>query len=113
MKKIIASLFIIIFTAATEKQVSFVKNGNVNIAYTKKGNNDTALVFVHGWCINQEYWQEQVDHFSKEYTVVAIDLGGHGESGHNRNSWTINNFASDVVTVIDSLHLNKVILIGH
>ena len=113
MKKIIALLLIVVLSAATVKQVSFVKNGNINIAYIKKGNKDTALVFVHGWCINKEYWQKQIDDFSKEYTVVAIDLGGHGESGRNRNSWTIDDFANDVVTVIDSLHLNKVILVGH
>jgi len=113
MKKIIASLLIVLLSAATVKQVSFVKNGNINIAYIKKGNKDTALVFVHGWCINKEYWQKQINDFSKEYTVVAVDLGGHGESGRSRNSWTIDDFANDVVTVIDSLHLNKVILVGH
>src|SRR4030095_3577881 len=95
MKKIITLLLLPVFTAAPEKQVSYVKNGNVNIAYTKNGNNDTALVLVHGWCINKEYWQKQIDYFNKQYTVVAIDLGGHGESGHNRNSWTTNDFATD------------------
>src|SRR5690349_6914406 len=107
MKIIITLLsgLLLLCTAAIKQQVSFVKNGNVNIAYIKKGNNDTALVFVHGWCINKEYWQKQNDEFSKRYTIVAIDLGGHRESGHNRNSWTIDDFASDVIAVSDSLHL--------
>jgi len=116
MKKILVPfiwLLIAACTTATEKQVSIVKNGNVNIAYTKKGNGDTALVFVHGWCINKEYWQKQIDYFSKRYTVVALDIGGHGKSGRKRNSWMIDDFAGDVITVIDSLHLNKVILVGH
>jgi len=116
MTKILTSLLWLLIAACTtanEKQNFTVKNGNVNIAYAKKGKGDTALVFVHGWCINKEYWQKQIDHFSKKYTVVALDIGGHGESGHNRNSWTIDDFAGDVIAVIDSLRLNKVILVGH
>jgi pimeloyl-ACP methyl ester carboxylesterase len=50
---------------------------------------------------------------SSEYTVVALDLGGHGQSGHNRENWTIEDFAKDVRAVIDGLHLNNVILVGH
>ncbi|MEP6847021.1 MAG: alpha/beta hydrolase [Panacibacter sp.] len=90
-----------------------VKNRNVSIAYTKTGKGDTALVFVHGWCINKEYWQSQEAAFSNRYTVVAIDLGGHGASGHNRNSWKIEDFSNDVMAVLDSLNLDKVILVGH
>jgi len=90
-----------------------VKNGNVAIAYDKVGSGDTTILFVHGWAINRSFWQQQVDTFSKRYTVVAVDLGGHGESGRNRNSWTINDFANDVITVIDSLQLKNVILVGH
>ena len=116
MKKIFTALLWLLIVAcsiATEKQISVVKNGNLNIAYTKKGNGDTTLLFVHGWCINKEYWQKQINYFDSKYTVVALDIGGHGESGNNRNSWTIDDFATDVIAVIDSLHLSKVILVGH
>lgn len=90
-----------------------VKNGDVTISYTKAGSGDTSLLFVHGWSINKSFWQNQANTFSKRYTVVTLDLGGHGESGHNRSSWTIDDFANDVTAVIDSLQLKNVILIGH
>lgn len=38
-----------------------IKHGDVSIAYDIAGNSDTAIVFVHGWCINKTYWQSQVD----------------------------------------------------
>ena len=77
------------------------------------GNGDTCIVFVHGWGISKEYWKEQIEELSSDYTVVALDLGGHGQSGHNRENWTIEEFAKDVRAVIDGLHLNNVILVGH
>lgn len=115
--KLIAASLVLFFAACnttdkTGKPVE-VKNGIVPIAYTKTGAGDTALVFVHGWAINKEYWKNQVDAFSKRYTVVTVDLGGHGASGHERNHWKIEDFSDDVMAVIDSLSLNKVILVGH
>jgi pimeloyl-ACP methyl ester carboxylesterase len=90
-----------------------VKSGDVNIAYDLKGSGDTMIVFVHGWAINKEYWQSQEDLFSKRFTTVALDLGGHGQSGKNRNSWTVYDYANDVIAVIDALKADKVILVGH
>src|SRR6185295_13912404 len=90
-----------------------VKSGDVNIAYDLKGSGDTMIAFVHGWAINKEYWQSQEDLFSKRFTTVALDLGGHGQSGKNRNSWTVYDYANDVIAVINALKADKVILVGH
>ncbi|PWT99550.1 MAG: hypothetical protein C5B52_10515 [Bacteroidetes bacterium] len=100
-------------TPAPEPPKVPVNNNGVEIAYNKKGTGDTAIVFIHGACINKEYWKSQVDYFSKRYTTVALDLGGHGHSGHNRDSWTIEDYANDVMATIRDLNLNKVILVGH
>jgi pimeloyl-ACP methyl ester carboxylesterase len=109
------SLFLQACSTTEQKQTSpvVVKNSDVTIAYDKAGSGDTTILFVHGWAINRSFWQQQVDAFAQRYTVVAVDLGGHGESGHNRNSWNINDFANDVTAVIDTLRLKKVILVGH
>jgi pimeloyl-ACP methyl ester carboxylesterase len=90
-----------------------IKNGETPIAYTLTGKGDTTIVLVHGWCINKEYWKQQQDALSKQYTVVALDLGGHGQSGHNRNNWTVEEYSKDVQAVINGLELKNVILVGH
>jgi len=101
------------FNDKKEKDHVLVKNGDVNIAYDLRGLGDTMIVFVHGWAINKEYWQSQEDFFSKRFTTIALDLGGHGHSGKNRNSWTVHDYANDVIAVIDALKADKVILVGH
>ena len=73
----------------------------VAIHYTVLGEGEPALVFVHGWCCDSGYWKEQVPHFSQQYMVVTVDLGGHGESGMNREEWTVPAFGADVAAVVD------------
>lgn len=90
-----------------------IENEGVKIAYDDTQTGDTTLLFVHGWGINRTYWEPQVNVFKKKYRVVAIDLPGFGESGKNRESWTVENYAKDVSAVIKALQLKHVILIGH
>jgi pimeloyl-ACP methyl ester carboxylesterase len=78
-----------------------------------RGNGETALLFLHGWCGTHDYWKHQVDVFAKDYQVVAIDQAGHGQSDKDRQEWTLDNLAADVEAVIKTLKLNRVILIGH
>lgn len=83
------------------------------IAYIMQGHGDSTLLFIHGWCINKEYWSHQFEYFKNKYTVVAIDLPGFGASSKTRTHWDFNQYASDVDEVIRQLHLKKVILVGH
>lgn len=85
----------------------------VTISYQVKGTGNPALVFVHGWCCDKSYWKAQMNHFSTHYKVITIDLAGHGDSGCNRTSWTIEAFGQDVAAVVEKLKLDQVILIGH
>jgi pimeloyl-ACP methyl ester carboxylesterase len=85
----------------------------VRIAYEVHGDGPLALVLVHGWSCNRTFWAEQVAPFSKRYTVVTLDLAGHGDSGTNREKWTIPNYGADVAAVVNKLDLKKLILVGH
>lgn len=92
---------------------SLILNGNMNMVYQFCGNGDTTLLFIHGWCINKEYWQPQFEHFCNRYKVVAPDLPGFGLSGKNRTDWSFETYAQDINNLIEQLNLKNVILIGH
>lgn len=87
---------------------------SVSITYTVYGNHENVLLFVHGWSCDQTYWRKQMPYFSKQYRVVTLDLGGHGNSTTgNRKEWTMESFAEDVLSVIADLDYSSLTLVGH
>ncbi|MGD8327683.1 MAG: alpha/beta hydrolase [Sphingomonadales bacterium] len=87
-------------------------DGNL-ITYETRGQGDIALVFIHCWACNRDFWKEQLPYFETDYKVIAIDLPGHGTSGTNRAHWSIDNFGLDVKAVLDAQKVKNAILIGH
>jgi len=85
----------------------------VPIAYQVYGQGEPALLLVHGWSCDRSYWKEQIEYLSPQYRLVLVDLAGHGESGTGRKDYTMSAFGADVAAVVDSLGLQKVVLVGH
>ena len=96
-----------------------VEEGDANSAdgipihYKQYGEGDVSLVFVHEWCANMKYWNEQIPSFGVNFKVVTLDLAGHGQSGLGRTAWTMEAFGQDVAAVVEKLDLQNVVLIGH
>jgi pimeloyl-ACP methyl ester carboxylesterase len=114
---IIASLLSNISKAQTQNRMTTeqitIREKKVEINYYQLGQGDTTLLFLHGWCINGMYWKNQVEYFSREYNVFAIDLPGFGKSKAERTNWTIEEYANDVTAFIDTMNLKNVVIIGH
>jgi len=96
----------------TAKQV-VLRDNQVKINFFQQGRGDTTLLFLHGWCIDGTYWKNQLEYFSKSYSVFAIDLPGFGKSKAERTQWTVEEYANDVTAFMDAMHLKNVVLIGH
>ena len=90
-----------------------IKVNNIDIVYDECGKADTTLLFVHGWCINKEYWNDQSAFFCDRYKVVTLDLPGFGRSGKNRTDWNFEQYAEDINEFIKDKKLKNVILVGH
>lgn len=110
LANVVASLFVV---DQLDGQTHFaISLDSIRIAFEVHGNGNPALIFVHGWSCDRSYWMNQVGTFSKNFKVVTIDLGGHGESGLGRKSWTMEAFGSDVTAVIKKFALKKA-MVGH
>ena len=86
---------------------------NVHIEYRLYGSGDPAVILVHGWASDANYWQGQLEALKPRYTVVALNLAGHGASGANRTDWSIANYAQDVAAVAREVPNRHLILVGH
>jgi len=85
----------------------------VHIEYRMYGKGEPAVVLVHGWSCNENYWNAQIDALKAQYTVVLIDLAGHGASGRNRSDWSMANYGQDVAAVVRQIPNRQVVLVGH
>ena len=85
----------------------------VHIEYRILGHGEPAVILVHGWACDANYWNEQLEALKAHYTVVALNLAGHGGSGSNRTDWSIQNYAGDVAAVAKELPNTRLVLVGH
>ena len=76
----------------------------------KKANN--ALVFVHCWTCNVDFWKDSVNAFPN-YRVIAMDLPGHGQSDKPKLDYSIDYFARSVDAVLKNAGVKKAVLVGH
>lgn len=90
-----------------------ISEDSLRLAYSVRGTGDTCLLFLHGWGIDQSFWENQVVFFEQKYKVVTTDLAGFGQSDTGRQVYTIEQYANDVNQLIELLNLTHVILVGH
>ena len=86
---------------------------SVHIDYRVWGTGEPAVVLIHGWACDENYWSAQVDALKAKYTVVGVNLAGHGASERNRTDWTMGNYGEDVATVVRQLPNRQIVLVGH
>jgi pimeloyl-ACP methyl ester carboxylesterase len=103
--------FVIPFAQPAKSPVVAAADG-VPIHYEVQGKGEPTLVFIHCWSCNRHLWDNQVAEFAKTHRVVTIDMPGHGESGMDRKTWSIESYGDDVKTVVTKLNLKRVVLIG-
>ena len=71
------------------------------------------LVFVHGGGAHAHWWTHVAATFASEFWVAAIDLSGHGDSGH-RDAYDPEQWADEVVAVAADAGIDGVpVVIGH
>jgi pimeloyl-ACP methyl ester carboxylesterase len=86
---------------------------NPSLGISSKGQGLKRLVFLHGLCGNKELWKSQIDFFSPEHEVIAIDLLGHGKSPNVAAADFISKSALVIFNYLQSFTPKPTIVIGH
>ncbi|MCI0749264.1 MAG: alpha/beta fold hydrolase, partial [Nevskiales bacterium] len=71
------------------------------------------LVFLHNGGTDHRIWDHQIAYFSKSHRVIAPDLLGSGESDKPRVDYTLPLYVEVVGTLVDTLNLAPVTLVGN
>lgn len=97
------------------KTDSFVTSQGVKIHYLAKNINDTkktCLLFVPGVMMPAWIWEKQLDYFSRNYRVVAMDPRSQGDSEQSTEGHYAFSLAKDIKAVVDKLELEPLVLVG-
>ncbi len=81
--------------------------------YEKKGDGKETLVLLHGFMENLSIWSDMEGHLSKDFTLLKIDLPGHGKSDILAEVHTMELMAEEVKKLVDHENLDKIHLLGH
>jgi non-heme chloroperoxidase len=81
--------------------------------YFKDWGSGPPVVFSHGWPLNSDSWESQMLYLaSSGFRCIAHDRRGHGRSSQPWNGNDMDTYADDLAAVMDSLDLQKAVLVG-
>ena len=100
--------------AAQPKYDSLFANVNgVRIHYLKSGVGKTPLVLIHGFGDDARMWLPLFADFGKDYTIIAPDLRGLGQSSKEKTGYDKKTAAIDIHELVRSLGYKDIYLVGH
>jgi pimeloyl-ACP methyl ester carboxylesterase len=113
MKGCVLALMILVLVAcpAHAQQMARSADGTM-VAYESYGSGEPTLVLVHGWTNNRTWWDPHLAPLARSFRVIALDLGGFGDSGKDRPRWTMEAMGEDVAAVVESANASNVVLVG-
>lgn len=71
------------------------------------------VILLHGFLESLEIWTDMVNKLADKFTVVSVDLPGHGRSGLGDEEQSMPLMALAVRALMSSLEVDKFVLCGH
>jgi pimeloyl-ACP methyl ester carboxylesterase len=93
----------------------FANFNGTQVHYKAYGEGREALVFIHGWSCNMDFWRFQLPAFKdkRTYKTILIDLPGHGQSQKPESRYTLDLFAEAVNATLIDAGVDRAVLVGH
>jgi pimeloyl-ACP methyl ester carboxylesterase len=91
----------------------FAEVNGVKIHYLKAGTGPRALVMLHGFGETSHMWTSMFDEFSKDFTIIAPDLPGIGDSSQPKTGYDKKTVAVDMHELVKGLGYKTIDLVGH
>src|ERR1043166_1885097 len=84
----------------------------VELAYERRGSG-TPLVLIHGYPLDHHLWDEVVPLLEDTFDIIIPDLRGFGESRTVDSFYTMEDYASVIVGLLNHLGIQKTAIAGH
>jgi len=88
-----------------------VNCGDIEIHYQDTGLGEVILL-VHGLGSSGEDWRPQIDYFSRDYRVIAVDCRGHGLSEKPDQAYSVELYCQDILSLLNHLDIERFHVVG-
>src|SRR5256885_1457613 len=88
-----------------------LRSGDAEIVYQVLGQGP-ALVLLHPFPANHEFWAAVTEHLSTRYRVILPDLRGHGDSEVGEGPASMAKHAADVARICDHAGVGRAVFAG-
>jgi pimeloyl-ACP methyl ester carboxylesterase len=75
--------------------------------------NGPAVVLVHGMLNSSSHWLTVARELAEEYTVIAPDLIGHGDSAAPRGDYSLGAHAASIRDLLAAIGVERATVVGH
>ncbi|MEQ8333457.1 alpha/beta hydrolase [Nisaea sp.] len=86
-------------------------DGPSGLALSRAGSGPT-IVLIHGVGLRSESWARQIPALAERFTVIAVDLPGHGDSAPFDAQPSLADYAGRIAKVID-MQTGPAVIAGH
>ncbi len=90
----------------------FIAAAQERLFLAERGSGSPALLCIHGAGGTHQHWGFQLQALHATMRVLAVDLPGHGRSARPGRSH-VADYSRVVLSVLDALDLEQVVLVGH
>ncbi|MDD6880773.1 MAG: alpha/beta hydrolase [Firmicutes bacterium] len=84
---------------------------DIKLHFQEKGSGE-AFIFLHGNGSDSCYFKNQIEYFSRNYHVLALDTRGHGMSPRGSAPFTIQQFSWDLYDFMKTHQISKAVILG-
>ena len=74
--------------------------------------NKFPVIFIHAFPLCNRMWDKQTEFLQQNYRVITYDVRTFGYSDYGNGHFSIDNHVSDLISVIDSLKMEKPVVCG-
>lgn len=85
----------------------------IRLAYVDSGGDKPVLFFVHGLSSYLSFWEYQLEAFTDDYRVIAVDLPGYGASAKPDAPYTPPWYAELLTHFLDEVGVEQATWVGH
>lgn len=71
-----------------------------------------SIIFIHAFPLCNRMWDKQTEALKNDYRVIVYDIRGFGYSDFGDGYFTIDMHVSDLISITDSLKLDKPVICG-